>query len=137
MAVNVTANWQLIRHMNVLLRRSDAGRVVFMSSGSAANARAYRGLYAASKAALEVLARTYAAETAIDADQGQPVLAGPDTHAHARHRDAGRGPDDTADAGRGRRDDRAALPAELPGNRKDLRLPRRQAQFVPRAGLAP
>ncbi len=63
MAVNVTANWQLIRHMDALLKRSDAGRVVFMSSGSAANARAYRGLYGASKAALEVIARTYAAET--------------------------------------------------------------------------
>jgi NAD(P)-dependent dehydrogenase (short-subunit alcohol dehydrogenase family) len=63
MAVNVTANWQLIKHLNLLLQRSDAGRVVFMSSGSAANARAYRGLYGASKAALEVMARTYAAET--------------------------------------------------------------------------
>jgi NAD(P)-dependent dehydrogenase (short-subunit alcohol dehydrogenase family) len=64
MAVNVTANWQLIRHMDPLLKRSDAGHAVFMTSGSAANARAYRGLYAASKAALEVIARTYAAETA-------------------------------------------------------------------------
>ena len=63
MAVNVTANWQLIRHMDALLKRSDAGRAVFMTSGSAANARAYRGLYGASKAALEVIARTYAAET--------------------------------------------------------------------------
>jgi len=64
MAVNVTANWQLIRHMDPLLKRSAAGRVVFMTSGSAANARACRGLYGASKAALEVIARTYAAETA-------------------------------------------------------------------------
>ena len=63
MAVNVTANWQLIVHFDPLLRASDAGRVVFLSSGSAANARAYRGPYAASKAALEVMGRTYAAET--------------------------------------------------------------------------
>ena len=62
-AVNVTANWHLIRQMGPLLRLSDAGRVVFVSSGSASNARAYRGPYAASKAALEVLARTYANET--------------------------------------------------------------------------
>jgi NAD(P)-dependent dehydrogenase (short-subunit alcohol dehydrogenase family) len=62
-AVNVTANWHLIRDMGQLLRRSDAGRAVFVSSGSASNARAYRGPYAASKAALEVLARTYANET--------------------------------------------------------------------------
>jgi len=64
MAVNVTANWQLIRHMHALLLRSDAGRAVFLTSGGAGNPRAYRGLYAASKGALEVMARTYAAETA-------------------------------------------------------------------------
>jgi NAD(P)-dependent dehydrogenase (short-subunit alcohol dehydrogenase family) len=64
MAVNVTANWQLIRHMHALLLRSDAGRVVFLTSGAAGRPRAYRGLYAASKAALEAIARTYAEETA-------------------------------------------------------------------------
>ncbi|HEY6995263.1 MAG TPA: SDR family NAD(P)-dependent oxidoreductase [Xanthobacteraceae bacterium] len=64
MAVNVTANWRLIRAMDPLLQRSDAGRVVFISSGAAALALAYWGPYAASKAALEVLSRTYAAETA-------------------------------------------------------------------------
>jgi NAD(P)-dependent dehydrogenase (short-subunit alcohol dehydrogenase family) len=64
MAVNVTANWRLIRALDPLLRRSTAGRVVFISSGVAALALAYWGPYAASKAALEVLARTYAAETA-------------------------------------------------------------------------
>ena len=64
MAVNVTANWRLIRAMDPLLRRSDAGRVVFLTSEVAALALAYWGPYAASKAALEVLARTYAAETA-------------------------------------------------------------------------
>jgi NAD(P)-dependent dehydrogenase (short-subunit alcohol dehydrogenase family) len=63
MAVNVTANWHLIRTMHALLLRSDAGRVVFMSSNAGSNPRAYRGLYAASKAALEAMARTYAAET--------------------------------------------------------------------------
>lgn len=64
MKVNVTANWQLIGAMNGLLRRSEAGRVVFLTSAAAHNTRAYRGLYSASKAALEALARTYAAETA-------------------------------------------------------------------------
>jgi NAD(P)-dependent dehydrogenase (short-subunit alcohol dehydrogenase family) len=63
-AINVTANWQLIRHLHALLLRSDAGRVVFLTSGSASNARAYRGPYSASKAALETLARTYANEAA-------------------------------------------------------------------------
>jgi len=67
MAVNVTANWQLILHFNALLRRSDAGRAVFVTSGSGSSPRAYRGLYAASKAALDAMARTYAAETASSA----------------------------------------------------------------------
>jgi NAD(P)-dependent dehydrogenase (short-subunit alcohol dehydrogenase family) len=64
MAINVTANWRLIRSVDRLLKRSDAGRVVFVSSGVAAMALAYCGPYAVSKAALEALARTYAAETA-------------------------------------------------------------------------
>lgn len=63
MAINVTANWQLIRHLEPLLRASKAGRAVFISSGAAHNARAYRGPYGISKAALEALARTFAAET--------------------------------------------------------------------------
>jgi NAD(P)-dependent dehydrogenase (short-subunit alcohol dehydrogenase family) len=62
-AVNLTANWHLIRHMDALLRKSDAGRAVFLTSGAAANPRAYRGLYATSKAGLEALARVYADET--------------------------------------------------------------------------
>ncbi len=64
MAVNVTANWHLIRAMDPLLRRSAVGRAVFMTSGTATHARAYAGPYSVSKAALNVLARTYAAETA-------------------------------------------------------------------------
>jgi NAD(P)-dependent dehydrogenase (short-subunit alcohol dehydrogenase family) len=64
MAVNVTANWQLIRCMDPLLKRASAGRAVFLTSGVAHYGRAYWGPYAASKAALEVLVRTYAAESA-------------------------------------------------------------------------
>ena len=63
MAVNVTANWHLVRSMDPLLRMSDAGRVVFLTSGVGANPRAYWGPYAISKAALDALARTSAAET--------------------------------------------------------------------------
>ena len=63
-AVNVTAQWHLIRHLNALLQRSDAGRVVFVTSGQATLSRAYRGPYSVSKAALEALARTYANENA-------------------------------------------------------------------------
>ncbi|MCC6777871.1 MAG: SDR family NAD(P)-dependent oxidoreductase [Hyphomicrobiales bacterium] len=64
MAINVTANWRLICTLDPLLRGSKAGRVVLVSSGVAALARAYWGPYAVSKSALETLARTYAAETA-------------------------------------------------------------------------
>lgn len=64
MAVNVTANWQLIRCMDPLLRRADAGRAVFLTSGLSWKARAYTGPYAVSKAALDTLARVYAGECA-------------------------------------------------------------------------
>jgi NAD(P)-dependent dehydrogenase (short-subunit alcohol dehydrogenase family) len=64
MAVNVTANWRLVRAMDPLLRRSDAARVVFLTSGAAARAIAYWGPYSISKSALEMLARIYAAENA-------------------------------------------------------------------------
>ena len=62
-AVNVTANFQLIRCMDPLLRVSDAGRAVFVTSGTASKASAYQGPYAASKAALDTLARSWANET--------------------------------------------------------------------------
>jgi NAD(P)-dependent dehydrogenase (short-subunit alcohol dehydrogenase family) len=65
MTINVTVNFQLIRCMEPLLRNSDAGRAVFISSGAAGNARAYIGPYSTSKAALEILVRTWAAELAI------------------------------------------------------------------------
>jgi NAD(P)-dependent dehydrogenase (short-subunit alcohol dehydrogenase family) len=64
MAINVSANFQLIRCMEPLLKRSDAGRAVFVTSAAASMAPAYLGPYAASKAALEVLARVWAHETA-------------------------------------------------------------------------
>ena len=64
-AVNVTANWRLLRSLDGLLRASDAGRAVFITSGAGSNAdmSAYMGLYASTKAALNAIARTYAAET--------------------------------------------------------------------------
>jgi NAD(P)-dependent dehydrogenase (short-subunit alcohol dehydrogenase family) len=63
MAVNVTANWHLIRAMDALLKRAAAGRAVFVTSGAATHARAYSGVYSVSKATLNVLARIYASET--------------------------------------------------------------------------
>jgi NAD(P)-dependent dehydrogenase (short-subunit alcohol dehydrogenase family) len=63
MAINVTANWHLIRCMDPLLKLSDAGRAIFITSGVVDHARAYWGPYTVSKAALNALVRTYAQET--------------------------------------------------------------------------
>jgi NAD(P)-dependent dehydrogenase (short-subunit alcohol dehydrogenase family) len=60
--VNVTANWRLIRSFNPLLKQSGAGRALFITSGAARNFRGYWGCYAVTKAALEALVLTYAAE---------------------------------------------------------------------------
>jgi NAD(P)-dependent dehydrogenase (short-subunit alcohol dehydrogenase family) len=62
MDVNVTANYRLLRSMDVLLRQSHAGRVVFVTSGQAHKPNAYWGMYAVSKAALEAMVKTYAKE---------------------------------------------------------------------------
>jgi NAD(P)-dependent dehydrogenase (short-subunit alcohol dehydrogenase family) len=63
-AINASANFQLIRCMEPLLKRADAARAVFVTSTAASMAPAYLGPYSASKAALEVLARVWAHETA-------------------------------------------------------------------------
>ncbi len=64
MAVNVTANYRLIRSLDPLLRASDAGRAVFVTSGLAQKCWPYWGPYAISKAALEAMVKTYAGEVA-------------------------------------------------------------------------
>lgn len=65
-AVNVTANYRLLRSLDPLLRASDAGRVVLVSSGAAqrSDIKAFWGPYAASKAALDAMLRAYAADVA-------------------------------------------------------------------------
>ncbi len=60
--INVHANWRLLRTLEPLLRRAEAGRVIFVTSRITQSLRAYWGAYAASKAALEAMARTYANE---------------------------------------------------------------------------
>ncbi|TAL30317.1 MAG: SDR family NAD(P)-dependent oxidoreductase [Alphaproteobacteria bacterium] len=62
--VNFFANYRLIRALDPLLRASDAGRAIFVTSGAAHLAEPYWGAYAASKAALERMVYAYAAETA-------------------------------------------------------------------------
>ena len=77
-AVNVTANYRLLRSLDMPLRASDAGRVVFITSGAAhrAELRAYWGPYAISKSALDAMARTYAAET-VNTSAVKVMLANP------------------------------------------------------------
>ena len=62
LAVNVTANWRLIRSVDPLLRLSDAGRAIFMTSYAGQVHRAFWGIYATSKAALDMMVGTYAEE---------------------------------------------------------------------------
>jgi NAD(P)-dependent dehydrogenase (short-subunit alcohol dehydrogenase family) len=63
MNINVTATWRLIRSVDPLLARSDAGRAVILSSAAAHKCRPFWGPYSASKAAVEALARTWAGES--------------------------------------------------------------------------
>jgi NAD(P)-dependent dehydrogenase (short-subunit alcohol dehydrogenase family) len=62
MDVNFTANWRLIRTVHPLLRMSEAGRALFMTSGIVPRPRAFWGVYGASKAALENMIACYADE---------------------------------------------------------------------------
>ncbi|MCI5077234.1 SDR family NAD(P)-dependent oxidoreductase [Oricola sp.] len=62
MAINVTATWRLMRTTDPLLRKSDAGRAILMSSGVAHSCKPFWGPYATSKAAVEALGRVWAAE---------------------------------------------------------------------------
>ncbi|KAA5605705.1 SDR family NAD(P)-dependent oxidoreductase [Roseospira marina] len=62
MNANVTANWRLIRALDPLLRQSEAGRAVFVTSSVGHQARAYWGAYAVSKAALEMMVKVWADE---------------------------------------------------------------------------
>jgi NAD(P)-dependent dehydrogenase (short-subunit alcohol dehydrogenase family) len=76
LAVNVTANWRLIRSFDPLLRASKAGRLIFVTS-AVSTGRAYWGAYAASKGALETVVRTYAAEVAKSSVRANLINPGP------------------------------------------------------------
>ena len=75
--VNLTANWHIIRSVDPLIRRSEAGRAVFVSSGAALARNAYWGPYAVSKAGVEALARTWALELADTPARVNVVNPGP------------------------------------------------------------
>ena len=75
--INVTANWRLIKSLDPALRASESGRVMLLSSGAAHKCLAYWGPYSISKAAVEALGRTYAAETATTPVKVMLVNPGP------------------------------------------------------------
>lgn len=62
--INLNANWRLIRTLEPLLKNAEAGRAVFVTSGAASGKYAYWGPYAAAKAGLEALVKTWAQELA-------------------------------------------------------------------------
>ena len=62
LAINLTANWHLTKVLDPLLRQSDAGRVVYVSTGTTESFKPFWGAYTVSKAGLEALAKTYANE---------------------------------------------------------------------------
>jgi NAD(P)-dependent dehydrogenase (short-subunit alcohol dehydrogenase family) len=74
-AVNLTSAYRLIRSMEPLLRQSDAGRAIVLTSGVAARPRAFWGAYAATKAGLEALVRCWADE--IESTPVRAVLLDP------------------------------------------------------------
>jgi NAD(P)-dependent dehydrogenase (short-subunit alcohol dehydrogenase family) len=77
MAINVTANYRLLRSLDPLLRAAPAGRAIFVTSGAAHKCTAYWGVYSISKAALDALVRTYAAETVTTPVKVMLVSPGP------------------------------------------------------------
>lgn len=64
MDLNVTANYRLIRSLDRLLRTSESGRAIFVTSAAAKAPYPYWSPYGASKAALEMIVKTYAMEIA-------------------------------------------------------------------------
>lgn len=75
--INVTANFRFLRSLDPLLKKSDAGRVIIVSSGSTGKAKAYWGGYMMSKAAVENLALTYANENLQNAIKSNVINPGP------------------------------------------------------------
>ena len=138
LAVNVTANWRLLRALDPLLRASSAGRVVLVSSGAGhrSDLRAYWGPYAVSKAALDALARTYAAET-LNTSAIRVMLVNPGP-LRTRMRAAAMPGEDPASLRTPEElapEDPAALWGGLERDRQALRLPAGPDSCVPRTRL--
>ncbi len=75
LAVNLTSTYRLIRSLEPLLRQSDAGRAIFLTSGAASHPKAFWGAYAATKAGMEALVRCWADE--IESTKVRAILLDP------------------------------------------------------------
>ncbi len=75
LATNITAAYRLIRSLEPLLRASDASRAIFITAGAAARPTAFWGSFAATKAAVEALVRSWADET--DSSSIRAILLDP------------------------------------------------------------
>ena len=107
-AVNLTASYRLIRTTEPLLRASEAGRAIFLTTGRVAQPKAFWGPYGVTKAGMEHMVRTWADE--LEQTKVRAVLLEPRPHAHqdARGGHAGRGPSHPARPLRDRAADRGA-----------------------------
>ena len=86
LALNLTANWRLIRSLDPLLKQAEFARAVFLTSGAARTCNAYWGPYAASKAGLDAMIKVYAREcqiTSIRANLLSPGLVASNMQAEA------------------------------------------------------
>ncbi len=61
-ATNVTAAWRLVKYVGPPMQKSASPRAIFLTSGSGSKLAPGRGAYAISKAALDAVVRTWAAE---------------------------------------------------------------------------
>jgi NAD(P)-dependent dehydrogenase (short-subunit alcohol dehydrogenase family) len=74
-ALNLTSAYRLIRSLEPLLRASEAGRAVFISCEQARAPKAFWGAYAASKAGLEAMVKSWADE--VDASALRAIIVDP------------------------------------------------------------
>ena len=90
-AVNLTATYRLIRATEPLLRESEAGRAIFLTTGRVARPKAFWGPYGVTKAALEHMVRTWADE--LEQTPVRAVLLDPNTMRTAMRAEAMPGED--------------------------------------------
>ena len=135
MTINVTSTWRLIRSVDPLLRQSDAGRAIVVTSNAAHSARAFWGPYAASKAAVEHAHAVLGERDGEHEAARQRLRSGPDPHGHAGAGNAGRGREDAPASFRCRREDASARQPCSHANGPHLSGQTRPFRRIPRSGI--